>query len=177
MKFEIPVISALVAFIAIVIVGLTATVGAQILFPVGGHQSMALRSPVPPPGAAFAEVVPYGPGDSLVPLSVGGVPRGKELVVLQINMSGYFPGMKATLESRLPSPREKEDPILLTLFRLPHLGASGEVTQDKFNFPDGTVTVDEGRQLWFQFLSVDLAPQPTGISSGLSVLGYYRDKR
>lgn len=176
MKIEIPLFVTLVALVAVIIGVLTAGVGAQIAFPEGTQQTSVLRVSVPAPGAAFAEVVPFGPSDTLVPLSVGGVPAGRELVVLQINMSGYFPGMMATLDSRLPSPNEAEDPILLTLFRLPHLGASGYSTGHQFNFPNGTVTVDEGRQLWFQFLSVDLAPLASGKQSALSVLGYYRDK-
>lgn len=176
-KIEIPLFVALIALVAVIIGVLTAGVGAQIVFPEGTQQTTAPRVSAPPPGAAFAEVVPFGPFDTLVPISVGGVPAGRELVVLQVNMSGYFPGMMATLESRLPSPNEANDPILLTLFHLPHLGASGEVNRDQFNFPDGTVTVDEGRQLWFQFLSFDLAPIAAGKQSGLSVLGYYRDRR
>ena len=91
------------------------------------------------------------------------VPAGQELVILQINSAtntgNYY-------SSRLPSPNELTNPIDIAK---PHIDTYYSFDKQlTLDFPDGTVTIDEGRQLWGAYGQSGLKP--------CSVLGYYRDK-
>ena len=144
-------------FASILSICLTAGyVSGQIQFPDGSVQTTAFDSPVVASADRFNFTtnydiggLPAGPGMALSPV----VPAGQELVILQID-SAYSSANYYT--SRLPSPDELTNPI--------DIAAPGGNT---LNFPDGTVVVDEGRQLW-------------GVSYqslySCSVLGYYRSK-
>jgi hypothetical protein len=83
------------------------------------------------------------------------VPAGQELVILQINSRNAA----NIYTSRLPSPDELTNPIDIA-------EPSG---YSVLNFPDGTVVVDEGRQLW----GSDCC---NGYLYTCQVLGYYRTK-
>ena len=102
----------LVLFTATIAAAVTASVvGAQIVFPDGTQQTTAFRIAVPPPGSAFAEVVPFFSSDNLIPISPGVIPTGKELVVLQVRFSYIGPvDVFFSLESRLPFPDESVGP-------------------------------------------------------------------
>lgn len=131
-----------------------------------------------PPGAAFAEVVPFDSTDVLIPISFGAVPVGMELVILQVRFP-FLSSLTASfsLESRLPTPNEGTGPINLMFSNTPRNSATGfaEPTPT-IDFPDGTVTVEEGRQLWLQFRNADFPPAQAGAASAISVLGYFRDR-
>lgn len=151
-------------------------VRAQLVFPDGTQQTTAFRSVRVPAGAAFAEVVVVGTSIALV--SIGDpIPPGKELVILQVRLP-LATGIPShfSLESRLPSPNQGTGPINLAYASSPN--SSGIVTAlppEAVIFPDGTVTVGEGRQLWLQFRGRTFDPVFTQMSFAVSVLGYFRN--
>ena len=118
-----------------------------------------------PPGDAFNfttnGTISDLPDDTGMDLS-GTVPAGQELVILQV----YTPHYRLYLYSRWPSPDEAINPIDIAYVN----GATTNYDRVRvLNFPDGTVVIDEGRQLWGDGSYYDrLLP--------CSVLGYYRDK-
>ena len=171
--------AAIGAFIAtLTLMVVAGIVRAQIVFPDGTQQSTAFGPTSFSTGTAFAEVVPFAPDDILIAISPEAVPQGKELVVLQV----FFPNVSAiippsfTLESRLASPNEAAEPINLVYCPTPMVLHAGRIFPETIEFPNGTVIVDEGRQLWLQFRESDFVPKPARKTSALSVLGYFRDK-
>lgn len=124
-----------------------------------------------PSGDAFAETVVVSATSKSQVVSPVPVPAGRELVVLQVRFSQAKP--ISTIDSRQPSPYEAIDPIMLSI-----LAPENAVNQTIFvnDFPDGTIVVDEGRELWVATrhevtLKLQVKPQ-----SAFTVLGYYRDK-
>ncbi len=129
------------------------------------------RASVIPTGDAFAETVVMSSSNELQVVSAAPVPSGRELVVLQVRFSQAKP--ICTLDSRRPAPYEDKDSILLSI-----LVAENTVNQSVFinDFPDGTVVVDEGRELWVASRHEVTLKLQTKPQSAFTVLGYYRDK-
>jgi hypothetical protein len=154
-------------FASILSICLTAGyVSGQINFADGSVQTTAYegKSAVQS-GDAFSRVFQtvVGTAGTGAPLSPT-VPAGKELVILQTNGFGF----RNYLHSRLPSPNEATDPIFLAI-----VGRSSDgdgKTSPTNNYPDGTVIVDEGRQLWGQYEGNN------GYVYDCAIYGYYRDK-
>ena len=120
-----------------------------------------------PPGDAFNITVFEQLGS--LPTGVGAqmsqtVPAGKELVILQI-MAGQSGNVYS---SRLPSPNHLVDPINVADLYNPKGYSAG--FPGVINYPDGTVVIDEGRQLW------GVAHPNLNYLDACSVVGYYRDK-
>ena len=138
----------------------------QIQFSDGSVQNTAFDSPVVASVDRFnfTDNDIYGwftefgslPGYPISPV----VPAGQELVILQIN-SFYFGNYYTAV---YPSPNELTDPIDIayTAYNMPIL-----------DFPDGTLVVDEGRQLIAGSQSII---NGNDLYYPCQVLGYYRDK-
>ena len=147
-------------------------VSGQVRFADGSEQTTAYtgKSTVPP-GDAFRHYT-YSTVVGIARLQLSDtVPAGRELVVLQVltHSANYSYNV---LSSRLPIPNDDTDPIPLVNCGAP--AGTVEGSMKTYNYPDGTVVVDEGRQLWWEYYWLPDPISPT--LTNFSVLGYYRDK-
>ena len=153
------------------VVAICCTVGlvnGQVKFADGSEQTTAFTGRMTvPPGKAFHVFIP-----STGILSTGKhqlsppVPTGQELVILQTASisSGFY------LSSRIGG----IDPKYLILTR--EISANYYPDGAVNNYPDGTLIVDEGQELWIEVTDYDYTGSETARFFGSRVLGYYRDK-
>ena len=153
------------------IVAICCTVGivnSQIMFADGSVQTTAFDGSVSvPSGKAFSFSKRF---DSQVDQSQSVspvVPSGQELVILKIiSPSTGNSGNMFKLESYVSD----QDTILLTFYEISEYTNPNPLTYD---YPDGTIVVDEGRTLFIRNLWY---PDSNYLEGTITILGYYRDK-
>ena len=153
------------------VVAICSTVGlvnGQVKFADGSEQTTAFTGfTTAPPGKAFHVYIP-----STGILSTGKhqlsppVPTGQELVILQTasNNQGFY------LSSRIGG----IDPKYLIYCR--EINPTYDPDGILNNYPDGTLIVDEGQELWIEVSDYDHTDSEYEKFGRARVLGYYRNK-
>ncbi len=174
MRRRLPWILCVVLIVALTIVVTNRVVRAQIIFPDQTMQTTAFTEGRSIPTANdFVRTRLVLSNSVAGPISTDVVPADQELVILKL--VGWNTPL-CTLESRLPAPNQNTGPFSLVVLTREN---AGDNTQFVMEFPDGAVTVDEGRQPWLNFRSnVDFSAinSPAGQISTLTMIGYLRLK-
>lgn len=171
---RLPWILCVVLIVALTVMVTNRVVRAQIIFPDQTMQTTAFTEGRSiPTSADFARTRLVLSNSVAGPISNDVVPDDMELVILKL--VGWNTPL-CTLETRLPSPNQNNGPMSLVVLSREN---AGDNTQFEMTFPDGAITIDEGRQPWLNFRSnVDFSAvnSPAGQISTLTVIGYLRLK-
>lgn len=149
-------------FASILCICLTASyVSGQIRFADDTVQTTAFHPATVPSGQAYSFYKSLVFDESISAT----VPVDQELVILQVTLgyNGNFDPL--ILESVLPN---LTNPVALAGISPPY--RDGEGNRSVHHFPDGTVVVDEGRQLYVNATNAFFA------ADDATVLGYFRNK-